>query len=197
MRACAPLLKCAIKPSRGWGQAFSLRPPFRGQFGTTREPRTSQTVTPCYDARVQLRPSIKLIQLAYIVSLVAAVTIAIYLLSIHDRDDRLWALLLLPAIAVVFAGIRHLRRRLTKLTVLDDRLRFESGLFSKTTRTIELAKVQDVRVDQTLGQRILKIGDLSLESAGGTSRIVMQSIDRPQEAADYILERSRASHPGV
>jgi hypothetical protein len=32
-----------------------------------------------------------------------------------------------------------------------------------------LAKVQDVRVDQTLGQRLLNIGDLSLESAGGTA----------------------------
>lgn len=96
-----------------------------------------------------------------------------------------------------FAGVRHLRRRLTKLTVLDDRLRFEAGLFSKTTRTIELAKVQDVRVDQSLGQRMLNIGDLSLETAGGTSRIVMESIDRPQEAADHILKISRAQHPGV
>jgi membrane protein YdbS with pleckstrin-like domain len=146
---------------------------------------------------VQLRPSIKLIKLVYILSLIAAVAIAVYLLSIHDRDDRLWALLLLPAIAILFAAIRHVRRRLTKLTILGDRLRYESGLFSKTTRTIELAKVQDVRVDQTVGQRILNIGDLSLETAGGTSRIVMQSIDRPQEAADHILELSRAHHPGV
>ncbi|HTD45138.1 MAG TPA: PH domain-containing protein [Bryobacteraceae bacterium] len=146
---------------------------------------------------MQLRPSIKLIKLVYIVSLIAAVAIAGYLLSMHDRDDRLWALLLIPAVAILFAAIRHLRRRLTKLTVLEDRLRFEAGLFSKTTRTIELAKVQDVRVDQTLGQRLLNIGDLSLESAGGTSRIVMQSIDRPQEAADHILELSRARHPGV
>ena len=146
---------------------------------------------------MQLRPSIKLIKLVYIVSLIAAVALAVYLLSISNRDDRLWALLLLPALAIFFAGVRHLRRRLTKLTVLEDRLRFEAGLFSKTTRTLELAKVQDVRVDQTLGQRLLNIGDLSLESAGGTSRIVMQSIDRPQEAADHILELSRARHSGV
>jgi membrane protein YdbS with pleckstrin-like domain len=146
---------------------------------------------------VELRPSIKLVKLAYILSLIAAVAIAAYLLSIRDRDDRLWALLLLPAIAVFFAAIRHLRRRLTKLMVLEDRLRYESGLFSKTTRTIELAKVQDVRVDQTLGQRMLNIGDLSLETAGGASRIVMPSIDRPQEAADHILLLSRTGHPGV
>ncbi len=146
---------------------------------------------------MQLRPSIKLIKLVYVLSLVAAVAIAVYLLSIHNSDGRMWALLLLPAIAILFAGIRHVRRRLTKLTILGDRLRYEAGLFSKTTRTMELSKVQDVRVDQTFGQRMLNIGDLSLETAGETSRIVMQSIDRPQEAADHILELSRAHHPGV
>jgi membrane protein YdbS with pleckstrin-like domain len=146
---------------------------------------------------VLLRPSIKLIQLVYILCLIAAVAIAVYLLSIHNSDTRMWALLLLPGIVALFAAIRHLRRRMTKLTILGDGLRYEAGLFSKTTRTIELAKVQDVRVDQTLGQRMLNIGDLSLETAGGTSRIVMQSIDRPQEAADRILDLSRARHPGV
>jgi membrane protein YdbS with pleckstrin-like domain len=146
---------------------------------------------------VQLRPSIKLIKLVYILSLIAAVAIAVYLLSIHNSDGRMWALLLLPAIAILFAAIRHLRRRMTKLTILGDRLRYESGLFSKTTRTMELAKVQDVRVDQTLGQRMLNIGDLSLETAGETSRIVMESIDRPREAADHILELSRARRPGT
>lgn len=146
---------------------------------------------------MELRPSIKLIKLVYILSLIAAVAIAVYLLLTHNSDGRMWALLLLPAIAIIFAGIRHLRRRLTKLTITGDRLRFESGLFSKTTRTMELAKVQDVRVDQTLGQRMLNIGDLSLETAGETSRMVMQSIDRPQETAEHILELSRARHSGV
>ena len=46
------------------------------------------------------------------------------------------------------------------------------------------------------GLRFLKIGDLSLETAGGTSRIVMLSIDRPQEAADHILKLTRAPAPG-
>jgi hypothetical protein len=42
-----------------------------------------------------------------------------------------------------------------------------------------------------------KIGDLSLETAGGTSRIVILSIDSPQEAADHILELSKARHSGA
>jgi len=55
--------------------------------------------------------------------------------------------------------------------------------------------VQDVRVDQTLGQRMLNVGDLSLETAGEASRIVIRSIDRPQEAAHHILDLSRGQRP--
>ncbi len=57
---------------------------------------------------------------------------------------------------------------------------------------MELSKVQDVRFDQTLGQRIIGTGDLSVETAGETSRIVMASIDRPREVAEHILELSRS-----
>jgi len=144
---------------------------------------------------VQVRASLKIVKLGYVVSLLLAVAIAIYLLSIHTQDDRMWALLAVPALLALFTLTRHIQRRLITLSILDDRLRYEAGAFSKTTRTLELAKVQDIRVDQTFGQRMLGVGDLSLETAGGTSRIVIRSIDRPQEAADHILELSRARHP--
>jgi uncharacterized membrane protein YdbT with pleckstrin-like domain len=85
-----------------------------------------------------------------------------------------------------------MRRRTTSLDVQGDRLRYEAGLFSKTSRIMELSKIQDVRFDQTLGQRMIGTGDLSLETAGETSRIVMPSIDRPKEVAEHILELSRA-----
>jgi uncharacterized membrane protein YdbT with pleckstrin-like domain len=109
----------------------------------------------------------------------------------------MWALLAVPALGFLILAIRHMRRRLIKLTILDDRLRYEAGVLSKSTRTMELTKIQDVRVDQTLGQRLLDIGDLSLETAGETSRIVMRSIDDPHAAADKILELSRAHRANV
>jgi membrane protein YdbS with pleckstrin-like domain len=154
-------------------------------------------LTWCYHARVRISTSVKTIQIGYIVCLLAAIGIAGYLLAIHNQDDRMWALLALPALAALYLLVRHIQRKLVKLTILDDRLRYEAGFLTKTTRTMELAKVQDVRVDQTVGQRMLNIGNLSLETAGESSRIVMPSVDRPHEAADRILELSRARHPGV
>jgi membrane protein YdbS with pleckstrin-like domain len=141
---------------------------------------------------MQLRPSLKLIKLSYVLCLLLAVALGVYLLADQTHQPEAIWLFAVPAILAFFAVVRHIQRRLVKLTILGDRLRYESGLFSKTTRTIELVKVQDVRVDQTLGQRIIKVGDLSLETAGGASRITIQSIDRPQDAADHILELARS-----
>ena len=146
---------------------------------------------------MQISTSVKTIQIGYIVCLLAALGYAGYLLAIQNQDERLWALLALPVLAALYLLSRHIFRRMVKLTILDDRLRYEAGFLSKTTRTMELSKIQDVRVDQTFGQRMLNIGNLSLETAGESSRIVMHSVDRPHEAADRILQLSRARHPGV
>jgi len=142
---------------------------------------------------MQLRPSLKFIKLSYVMCLVLAVGVAVYWLAgSPPADVPIWAPLIVPAVLILFTAIRHVQRRLVKLVILGDRLRYEAGLFSKTTRTMELVKVQDVRVDQTLGQRMVGIGDLSFETAGSASRIVMRSIDRPQEAADHILALAHA-----
>jgi membrane protein YdbS with pleckstrin-like domain len=146
---------------------------------------------------MQLRPSLKFVKLSYVIGLLMAVALGVYILAVPAHPDwSIWGFLL-PAIWIFFTAIRHVQRRLVKITILGDRLRYEAGLFSKTTRSIELIKVQDVRVDQTLGQRMVNIGDLSLETAGGTSRIELPSIDNPQEAADHLLGLAKAQriHP--
>ena len=145
---------------------------------------------------VTIRPSLKFVKLSYLFCLLMAVALAVYIYAYpahpetKQLDERVWGFLV-PAIWLLFTIVRHIKRRLAKITILDDRLRYEAGLSSKSTRTVELVKVQDVRVDQTLWQRIFGIGDLSLETAGGTSRIEMDSIDNPQSAADHILSLAR------
>lgn len=154
---------------------------------------------------MELRPSLKFVKLSYLGCIILAIALGAYLEVGTDHQDwEKWGFII-PAILIFFTMIRHVQRRLVKLTVLGDRLRYEAGLFSKTTRTIELVKVQDVRVTQSIGQRMAGIGDLSLETAGGSSRIEIDSIDAPQAAADRILEFAQAQrsnpessghHPG-
>ncbi len=141
---------------------------------------------------MHLRPSLKFVKLSYIACLILAAAIGVYLLVDKDHPGYyVWALVV-PGFLLILTMIRHIERRRVKLEVLDDRLRYEAGFLSKSTRTVELVKVQDVTVQQSLGQRMAGVGDLSLETAGQGSRIGIQSIDNPQAAADHILGLARA-----
>ncbi len=142
-----------------------------------------------------LRPSTKLLRFAYFAALVLAAGILIA--GAPEQRRGLWYLLAIPALMAFFTAVRHIERSFTRLTVSGQRLRYESGLLSKTTRTMELHKLQDVRVDQTLVHRLLNIGDISLETAGETSRITLPGVDRPREVADLILNAAdRAGRAG-
>lgn len=146
-----------------------------------------------------LRPSLKFVNLSYIVCLLLALAVVAYGTMANPPVEHWEYMFAAPVILIFFTLIRHVQKRMVKINVLSDRLRYESGLASKTTRTIELVKVQDVTVAQSIWQRMVGIGDLSIETAGSTSRIEIDAIDRPQQAADHILELSRAqrsSPPG-
>jgi membrane protein YdbS with pleckstrin-like domain len=144
---------------------------------------------------MEIRPSVKFVMLGYAgcVLLEIALAVIVYKYVTNQPENTMLAVTVIPLIFTLFVAVRHIQRRVTKITVLTDRLRYESGFFSKTTRTVELAKVQDVSVKQTLTQRMMNVGDISLETAGGSSRMVMSVIDRPQAAADHILELARAA----
>jgi membrane protein YdbS with pleckstrin-like domain len=142
--------------------------------------------------QMQLRPSLKFVMLSYMFCILLAVAMGVYMGYAKPLPPHIEWMFLVPAILFFFTFVRHMKKRLVKVTIMGDRLKYEAGLFSKTTRTIELTKVQDVRVQQSFGQRLVKLGDLSLETAGGTSRIEIDSIDNPQEAAEHILGLAQA-----
>ena len=100
-------------------------------------------------------------------------------------------IMVLPVLILIWPAVRAMRWRFTKTTISGDRLRYETGMASKSTRTIQLSKLQDVRVDQRLIQRLFNIGDLSIETAGETSRLTISNVDSPQELADEIMNRAQ------
>jgi len=100
----------------------------------------------------------------------------------------------LPLLLLLWPFKRHLRNRLTKVTILDDRLRYETGFLNRTTRTILISRVQDVTVHQRISQRIFAVGDVSIETAGEASRLSIPDIDRPQQVADQINKHSQKGH---
>src|SRR5579864_1816001 len=99
--------------------------------------------------------------------------------------------MMLPPLILLWPLGRWIRRQSNTAVMTPDRIRYETGMLAKSTRTIQLNKVQDVRVDQRPMQRIFKVGNLSIETAGEASRLTLPNVDNPQALADEILNRSQ------
>ncbi len=143
-------------------------------------------------ADIVVRPTMKFINAGYlaVIVVIAAAAIAWYML----HPQPYWA----PAVLLVLLWWplqRHIRRLTAKATISGDKLRYETGFLGKSTRTIQLSKIQDVRVDQSFAQRIFGVGSISIETAGEASRLTVHNIDLPQAIADEIM--ARAQHHGV
>jgi len=139
---------------------------------------------------VTIRPTSKFIQAATVALLVVAIGANIAYRSAGAPPDYVWAPLLL-FLLLLWPAARWLRVRFTRAVLSGDRLRYESGIMSRSIRTLQLSKVQDVRVDQSLSQRIFDVGDVSIETAGETSRLTIPNVDHPRKVADEIMNAAQ------
>jgi uncharacterized membrane protein YdbT with pleckstrin-like domain len=137
---------------------------------------------------VEFRPSVKFIRLGYIAVLIAVVACMVV--------NQFATASLIAMVLFLWPMGRHLNRQFTKATILEDKLRYETGILSKFTRNIQLSKIQDVTVRQSFGQRLAGVGDISIETAGETSRLTIQNVDRPQQVADEITELAQKDTRG-
>jgi len=137
-----------------------------------------------------IRPTSKFLKAGAILASIVFLGLEIGCLISWNHKAGPW-LMAVPPLILLWPAMRAMRRRLTTTTITGDRLRYETGLASKSTRTIQLSKVQDVRVEQRLTQRIFSVGDLSIETAGEASRLTIFNVDGPQELADEIMNRAQ------
>lgn len=138
-----------------------------------------------------IRPTMKFIKIGYVVVLVVIIAAIVGASMLPQQDEQYrWWLIGIPVLLFIWPVRRHIQRQFIKATITGDRLRYEVGVFSKSTRNISLPKVQDARVDQSVTQRMFGIGNLSIETAGEASRLTLRNVDNPQHVADEILAAS-------
>jgi uncharacterized membrane protein YdbT with pleckstrin-like domain len=137
-----------------------------------------------------VRPSMKFVAASYAIVILVLAAAAYGLYGYLDKEFSPWHLLALVLLFLPFR--KHLGTRMVSLTIDSDHITEERGILSRARRTVDLSKIQDVTVKQTIVERILGLGDLHLESAGQNSAtIVMEGIDSPRAVADLILARAK------
>ena len=133
-------------------------------------------------AETIIRPTMKFIKVGYAAVLLIIIALSIATLAWQWPAWLAW----ISGVLLLWPLKRHLENRMTKITILEDKLRFDTGFLTKTTRTILVSRIQDITVSQRVRQRMLGVGDLSIETAGETSRLTIENIDSPQTFADEI-----------
>jgi len=137
-----------------------------------------------------VHPTAKFIKAGAIVAALAALALEIVFFEAKNDATPSW-LMLVPPLLLLWPASRWLRRKYVSTVIGGDRLRYQVGFASRSTRTIQLSKIQDVRVDQRITQRFIDVGNVSIETAGEASRLVLVDVDKPQELADEIMNRAQ------
>ena len=121
-----------------------------------------------------------------VVALLAALTLAVWVGS-GDPEDYV----LFPVLALAVAGLLYFLVRLTQwmttdLVLTTDRLIYRKGVVSRTGREIPLERINDVSFSQSLFQRMLRAGDLLVESGGERGQSSFGHFADPQGVQNEI-----------
>jgi uncharacterized membrane protein YdbT with pleckstrin-like domain len=102
----------------------------------------------------------------------------------------------LGAALLVTAGwtaVRVMRRQTTEFVVTTHRLVYRQGIFAKRGKEIPLERVNDISFNQSVWERLIGTGDLSIESAGAQSRETFTDIPRPSRVQNEIYTQMEAA----
>lgn len=88
------------------------------------------------------------------------------------------------------------KRYSSSLEIRHDEVAFETGILKRNSTEIGFEDIRTVNVSQTLLQRVLNLGNISIASSGTSGyEILVKNMPNPNEVRDEIQERKRAMAP--
>ena len=134
-----------------------------------------------------------------VVALAAAVAAAVTAVGDEFSGGVTGGVALAALGLMVVAG--YLKRMATTYTITNRRLHIKRGIIARRTQEARLERVQNVNTDQSALERILKVGTVDFDTAGGDDHefkfdgvadpsVVVQAVDQAQREA-------AAGEPGV
>ena len=130
----------------------------------------------------------------YIVAALVVVAAAAFMGVLNNRNPQtvnglvaFWVLLGIGLLAFINPIYHHILRLREVYTLTDHKLEMRYGLIAKTVRNIPLRNIQDVTVTASVWQRLLNLGDIGIESASESGKIVLDDIHHPNRYATMVV----------
>jgi uncharacterized membrane protein YdbT with pleckstrin-like domain len=102
---------------------------------------------------------------------------------------RWFAVLLMLLGLFVYIDVRYIIWRSVTYTITDQRILQRRGVLGKFTRSIGIARVQDVSTSQSLFGRLFHFGNVEIESAGRDGSEVFTYVPDPDHFRDILFEQ--------
>ena len=128
-----------------------------------------------------------------IVALVVTGAVAIALVVLDLNDYVFLGSLGVVALAALWLVGRWARWVTTNFVVTTDRLIYRSGVIAKRGMEIPLERVNNIAFNQTIFERLLRSGDLLIESAGESGQQKFADISKPSRVQNEIYRQMEAS----
>ncbi|GAC1341381.1 MAG: PH domain-containing protein [Candidatus Dormibacteria bacterium] len=134
-----------------------------------------------------LMPTVILALVAVIVGLVVLALLPNQAAGHHISGVKSLLSLVLVVGAIGSLTGTWLRWRCQSYLLTDHRIVVNQGVVARVTESISLDRVQDTRMRQGMGGRMLHCGDVEIESAGREGTEVLNFIPRPEEFHNALI----------
>ena len=156
-------------------------------------------LTPGEEMVLDLRPhwvSLVAPTLAGILALAAYILLLIVLPDHWPSWTRWGQFVLLIVALVATMGRKYVSWATSHFVVTTERLIHRSGWLAKRSMEVPLDRISDVKFGQSIFERLVGAGNLTIESAGEFGQQRFDYIPRPEEVQRTIYEQSRARRDG-
>ncbi len=116
------------------------------------------------------------------------------------RDKKIIVTLVVAAIAGMWLIVVWIRWQATAYTLTDQRIKIETGVFGRSSKTIPIDRIQDCTTKQTLFGRMLGYGRVEVDAAGAQGAEVLDHLPSPGAFRDQVFmlsERRRGGASGA
>jgi len=141
-----------------------------------------------------VRPTMIFVLIRYIIAALILIATAAFMGILSSNISQQVAFLVILGVALIaFSNpvYNHILRKREVYTLTNHKLEMRYGLIAKIVRNIPLRNIQDVTVTASVWQRFLNLGDIEIDSASESGKIVLDDIHHPERYANQILAELR------
>ena len=144
-----------------------------------------------YQGTPQLRGEVGPVVLFGFVGIVLIVLPFVWEALNHDHTmPPWWVTLVFIILGLICIIIPWLRTKMVRYRISNYRIDFERGLLSKRIDTLELWHVEDIQFHQSLMDRIMGVGDITVISHDDTTpHLMLRGIPNPRPLFETLKQR--------